>query len=52
MGHGHKAVKIPHPSIYKVADVPQLEEVRIALRRQGLTDPWLRYCNLKTFYLW
>ncbi|XP_073845603.1 NADH dehydrogenase [ubiquinone] 1 beta subcomplex subunit 3 [Musca autumnalis] len=42
-GHGHGApYKVPDASTYKVEDVPKLVEVREALARQGLRDPWLR----------
>lgn len=42
-GHGHGApYKVPDANIYKVEDVPKLVEVKEALARQGLKDPWLR----------
>ncbi|KAH8401012.1 hypothetical protein KR009_002425 [Drosophila setifemur] len=42
-GHGHgEPYKVPHASAYKVEAVPQLVEVKEALARQGLKDPWLR----------
>lgn len=42
-GHGHsEPYKVPHPSIYKVENIPKLREVQEALARQGLKDPWLR----------
>lgn len=42
-GHGHgEPYKVPDPSIYKVENTPQLLEVKEALARQGLKDPWLR----------
>lgn len=43
MGHGHgDPYKVPDASIYKVENVPELLEVKEALARQGLKDPWLR----------
>ncbi|KAL7738434.1 hypothetical protein ACLKA6_006745 [Drosophila palustris] len=41
-GHHAEPYKVPHPSIYKVENVPQLLEVKESLARQGLRDPWLR----------
>lgn len=41
-GHHHEPYKVPDPSIYKVEDIPQLMQVKKALERQGLSDPWLR----------
>ncbi|XP_013118231.2 NADH dehydrogenase [ubiquinone] 1 beta subcomplex subunit 3 [Stomoxys calcitrans] len=42
-GHGHgEPYKVPDASMYKVENVPKLVEVREALARQGLRDPWLR----------
>lgn len=42
-GHGHgEPYKVPDASKYKVEDVPKLVEVKEALARQGLKDPWLR----------
>ncbi|XP_037818155.1 NADH dehydrogenase [ubiquinone] 1 beta subcomplex subunit 3 [Lucilia sericata] len=42
-GHGHgEPYKVPDPSIYKVENVAKLVEVKEALARQGLKDPWLR----------
>ncbi|XP_023161664.2 NADH dehydrogenase [ubiquinone] 1 beta subcomplex subunit 3 [Drosophila hydei] len=42
-GHGHgEPYTVPHPSCYKVENVPQLLKVKEALGRQGLNDPWLR----------
>ncbi|KAI9582902.1 NADH dehydrogenase [ubiquinone] 1 beta subcomplex subunit 3 [Glossina fuscipes] len=41
--HGHgEPYKIPDPSIYNVDDIPKLKQVKEALARQGLKDPWLR----------
>lgn len=43
MGHGHgEPYKVPHPSIYKIDNIPKLVEVQESLARQGLKDPWLR----------
>ncbi|XP_063708273.1 NADH dehydrogenase [ubiquinone] 1 beta subcomplex subunit 3 [Culicoides brevitarsis] len=39
---GHHEVKIPDWRSYKVENAPQLMEVKEALARQGLKDPWLR----------
>ncbi|XP_030566370.1 NADH dehydrogenase [ubiquinone] 1 beta subcomplex subunit 3 [Drosophila novamexicana] len=41
-GHHGEPYTVPHPSIYKVENVPQLLQVKEALARQGLNDPWLR----------
>lgn len=41
-GHHHEPYKVPSASIYKVEEIPQLMEVKKALERQGLKDPWLR----------
>ncbi|CAD7089364.1 unnamed protein product [Hermetia illucens] len=41
-GHHHEPYKVPDPSIYKVEDVAELKQVKDALARQGLKDPWLR----------
>ncbi|XP_065368130.1 NADH dehydrogenase [ubiquinone] 1 beta subcomplex subunit 3 [Calliphora vicina] len=42
-GHGHgEPYKVPDASTYKVESVAKLVEVKEALARQGLKDPWLR----------
>lgn len=42
MGGGHHHLpKIPDYKIYKI-DAPELIQVQDALKRQGLSDPWLR----------
>ncbi|XP_055372502.1 NADH dehydrogenase [ubiquinone] 1 beta subcomplex subunit 3 [Condylostylus longicornis] len=41
-GHHHEPYKVPDASTYKIEGIPQLEEVQKALKRQGLSDPWLR----------
>lgn len=41
-GHHGEPYEVPHASAYKVESVPQLVEVKEALARQGLKDPWLR----------
>jgi len=41
-GHHGEPYTVPHASAYKVENVPQLVEVKEALARQGLKDPWLR----------
>nr|XP_045592198.1 NADH dehydrogenase [ubiquinone] 1 beta subcomplex subunit 3-like [Procambarus clarkii] len=42
MGVGEPNIKIPHWSIYKVENVPELMQVQRALASHGLKDPWLR----------
>uniref|UniRef100_A0A336MCG7 NADH dehydrogenase [ubiquinone] 1 beta subcomplex subunit 3 n=2 Tax=Culicoides sonorensis TaxID=179676 RepID=A0A336MCG7_CULSO len=42
MGGHHHDLKVPDWKIYKVEDAPRLMEVKQALARQGLKDPWLR----------
>uniref|UniRef100_U5ERX7 NADH dehydrogenase [ubiquinone] 1 beta subcomplex subunit 3 n=1 Tax=Corethrella appendiculata TaxID=1370023 RepID=U5ERX7_9DIPT len=41
-GHHHHEYKVPSASIYRVEDAPQLVQVRDALAKRGLKDPWLR----------
>jgi len=41
-GHGHHEIKVPDWRIYKVKDVPLLQQTQNALHAQGLHDPWLR----------
>lgn len=40
--HHHNSFKVPDWKIYKVEDAPELMQVKQALARQGLKDPWLR----------
>lgn len=42
-GHHHHEIKVPDYKIYKIENAPPLMQVRDALARQGLKDPWLRY---------
>lgn len=41
-GHGHEPYTVPDYRIYKVSDVPKLQNIQNALASQGLKDPWLR----------
>lgn len=40
--HHHHNFKVPDWKQYKVEDAPELMQVKKALERQGLKDPWLR----------
>ncbi|KAI5645179.1 NADH-ubiquinone oxidoreductase b12 subunit family domain-containing protein [Phthorimaea operculella] len=43
MGHDHEPpYKVPHYSTFKVDGIKQLEDLRAALEKHGLCDPWIR----------
>lgn len=51
-GHHHHEVKVPDWKSYKVEHAPELLQVKQALERQGLKDPWLRLVLHAEGYFW